>query len=165
MVIDKNPWTRIRKQLEIHEVCLVRHPGFWRSNSTKKLIIYLRSPNLILPDLRQLISTGGLGAWEGNKESRAYVRRKFRKKYFCGGTWFGRREAIRGLLEKLSSSTEEDLKHGCIAVWHDESHLNCWASENKFGEESPEMCFDETYPQLRGLTPYITAVRKTLKTR
>jgi hypothetical protein len=108
---------------------------------------------------------GGLGSWEEKVESDAFVPRHLRKKYFCGGVWFGKRESIFALLKNLSNATENDLKKGIIAVWHDESHLNRWASENVHGEESPELCFDETYPQLHGLSPSVTAVRKTLKTR
>jgi hypothetical protein len=165
MAINKNPWHRICENLAQNEICLVRHPGFWRSNSFKKLFIYLQNPNLLVGDIKQEISKGGLGAWEDNAESDAFVPRSRRRKYFCGGVWFGRREPIRALLRELSTATENDLGKGIIAVWHDESHLNRWVSQNIYGEESPELCFDETYPQLHGLSPYITAVRKTLKTR
>lgn len=165
MIVNTNPWRQILESLDKYDVCLVRHPGFWRSSSFKRLAIYFRNPSLIIADVKQKISIGGLGSWEDNVESNAFVLRSLRKKYFCGGVWFGRRESIRELLIKLSTSTENDLEKGIIAVWHDESHLNRWASENFHGEESPELCFDETYPQLRGLSPSITAVRKTLKTR
>lgn len=165
MIINTSPWRRIRESIDKYEVCLVRHPGFWRSGSFKRLAIYFRNPSLICTDAKQKILVGGLGGWEDKVESGAFVRRSLRKKYFCGGVWFGRRESILRLLMKLSIATENDLKKGIIAVWHDESHLNRWASENVHGEESPELCFDETYPQLRGLSPSITAVRKTLKTR
>lgn len=165
MIVNVHPWRRILEGLDKHDVCLVRHPGFWRFNSLKRLAIYSRNPSLIITDAKQRILVGGLGSWEDNVESDAFVPRSLRKMYFCGGVWFGRRESILRLLMKLSNATENDLKKGIIAAWHDESHLNRWASENAHGEESPELCFDETYPQLRGLSPSITAVRKTLKTR
>jgi hypothetical protein len=165
MIIDKSPWVRIYEQLEHHEICLVRHPGFWRSKSFRRLAIYFRNPRLLVLDLKQVIRMGGLGAWEENSLSKAFVPRRLRAKYYCGGSWFGRREAIRRLLEELSIATEADISQGRIAVWHDESHLNCWATQNAYGEENPELCYDETYSQLQGLTPYITAVRKTVKTR
>ena len=165
MTVNTNPWHRIHENLIQSDICLVRHPGFWRSYSLRKIVIYFRNPNLLLADLKQGIVMGGLGAWEVKIESEAFVPRKFRRKYFCGGVWFGKREAIRALLTELSTSTDNDLQKGIIAVWHDESHLNRWASRNIHSEESPEFCFDETYPQLHGLSPFITAVRKTLKTR
>jgi hypothetical protein len=165
MIINSNPWRRIAENLQRYDVCLVRHPGFWRSSSFKRLMIYFRNPSLIIADIKQKMLIGGLGSWEEKVESDAFVPRNLRKKYFCGGVWFGKRESIFALLKNLSNATENDLKKGIIAVWHDESHLNRWASENVHGEESPELCFDETYPQLHGLSPSVTAVRKTLKTR
>jgi hypothetical protein len=128
-------------------------------------MIYLRNPNLIISDAKQKILVGGLGSWEEKSESEAFVPRNLRKNYFCGGVWFGKSDSVYKLLKALSNATENDQKRGVIASWHDESHLNHWASENVHGEESPELCFDETYPQLHSLIPSITAVRKTLKTR
>jgi hypothetical protein len=165
MTINANPWRRIRKDLERVNVCLVRHPGFWRPRLFARMVVYLRNPSLLAADIKQKILVGGLGAWEDEVESEAFVPRMHRRKYFCGGVWFGRRENIHALLSELSTATENDLNKGIVAVWHDESHLNRWAGQNTFGEECPEMCFDETYSQLQGLSPVITAVRKTLKTR
>jgi hypothetical protein len=59
----------------------------------------------------------------------------------------------------------EDKKIEVTAKWHDESHLNKWAAQKSINTHSPELCFDETYPQLKKLTPSIIAVRKKEKTR
>jgi hypothetical protein len=108
---------------------------------------------------------GGLGSWESDPRSNAFVARKFRTNYFCGGTWFGERKAIFEMLTNLSGKVSEDLQNNFIANWHDESHINKWAVENVHTTENPELCFDETYPQIRKLRPVIVAVRKTKKTR
>ena len=101
-----------------------------------------------------------MGSWESNASSSAFVTRKSRTQYFCGGTWFGKRGSILDLLNILSKQVESDLQNNLIANWHDESHLNRWSTENSHGIENPELCFDATYPQLRRLRPVITAVRK-----
>lgn len=165
MLINDNPWRRIVEKLIRDNICLVRHPGFWRSHSLRRVMIYLKNPNLAIQDAKQKIVIGGLGSWEERIDSEAFVPRGLRKKYYCGGVWFGKKESIHGLLKDLSNATDRDLEKRIIASWHDESHLNHWASKNVHGEETPELCFDETYPQLQGLLPCITAVRKTLKTR
>jgi hypothetical protein len=111
------------------------------------------------------IRVGGIGAWEMRPQSAAFVPRECRTQYFCGGTWFGPRHDIGEMLKGLSNQVSEDKNNGMIAKWHDESHLNKWANENRHTVSSPELCFDETYPQLKKLKPSIIAVRKKEKTR
>ena len=165
MLFSGNPWSRIKKNLVTENVCLVLHPGFWRPTGCGRFALYLRHPLLAYRDVRITFKQGGLGAWESDRKSKAFVIRKDRKGYFCGGTWFGRRTAINNLLTKLAKQVSDDLENNYIAKWHDESHINRWATENKHGIENPELCFDETYPQIRGLKPTIIAVRKNEKTR
>jgi hypothetical protein len=165
MLFSNNPWSRIKKNLVTEKVCLVSHPGFWRPTGCGRLALYLRHPLLAYKDARITFKQGGLGAWEGDRKSQAFVSRKDRKEYFCGGTWFGKRIAINDLLTKLAKQVSDDIENNYIAKWHDESHLNRWATENKHGIENPELCFDETYPQMRDLKPTIIAVRKNEKTR
>ena len=165
MIFASNPWKNIRRLVANNQICLIQHPGFWRNKGLSRVIFYLKNPLTIYRDLRMKISLGGIGAWETRPQSEAFVPRKLRRMYFCGGTWFGPRRAIREMLEELSGQVSDDKKIDVIAKWHDESHLNKWAVQKSFNTSSPELCFDETYPQLKKMTPSIIAVRKKEKTR
>ena len=165
MLIVANPWERLRKNLINDTICLVEHPGYWRPGFKFQSNLYLKKPIKLITDFWNLLQHGGLGAWENNKLSKAYVPRNERRKYFCGATWFGNRDAIMSLIKELSNNVAIDIDNLVMAQWHDESHLNYWASRNKPRIESPELCFDETYSHLSKLAPYIIAVRKKDKTR
>ena len=165
MLFASNPWESIRRLTFNNQICLVQHPGFWRNKGIPKVAFYLKHLIIGFKDLRMWICLGGLGAWEIRPQSMAYVPRKSRKNYFCGGTWFGPSEIIGEMLEALSTQVTNDQKSNIMAKWHDESHLNKWAIENSHNISTPELCFDETYPQLKNMTPGIIAVRKKEKTR
>jgi hypothetical protein len=165
MLLIRNPWSRIKSNLASDGICLVLHPGFWRPKGFRQVALYASHPLLAYKDLKLKIKEGGLGAWEDNPNSKAYVERKFRKNYFCGGTWFGKNDSIRELLITLEDQVSKDSDKNLISKWHDESHINNWAIENRHAIENPELCFDETYPQIRHLEPSIVAVRKIEKTR
>ena len=64
------------------------------------------------------------------------------------------------MIDQLSFNVQEDTNRGIMAIWHDESHLNQWAANNYHGDESPRLCFDETYSHLSSLDPIVHAVRK-----
>lgn len=165
MLINANPWDRVKFQLERETVCLVAHPGFWRPKGLGLFRLYAINPFLFYRDIRMMISRGAIGAWEDNQRSKAYVARKLRKTYFCGGVWFGTRNSIGDLLSDLANNVVSDYKREIIAKWHDESHINSWAVKNSHGTENPELCFDVTYPQIKKMTPFIIAIRKVEKTR
>ena len=88
------------------------------------------------------------------------IPRKYRKKYFCGGIWFGSNKAIKNMCSVLSQSIEKDLSKNIVALWHDESHLNQYSIHNDVNELSSEFCFDPTYPNLKGLRELVRAVDK-----
>lgn len=161
MLLEKNPWQIIRDKMDSTDICLVEHPGYWRPNGWKRFFMYLNFPLIFLSDIKSLIKYGGLGQWEQRKSSMAFVPRRSRKKYFCGGIWFGRTNSIKNLMIQLSKEVEIDRNRGITAIWHDESHLNGWSVRNLHGVESPKLCVDATYPQLKGVTAYIQAVRKS----
>jgi hypothetical protein len=163
MLITESPWHAIREKLSTSEICLVEHPGYWRPKGRKRLGVYLRNPRLLLSDCLLLVRYGALGKWEERDSSTAYVPRHLRKKYYCGGVWYGHQNAIRRMIEQLSSNVKADGTREIMAVWHDESHLNQWAAYNNHSNESPRFCFDETYAHLSTLEPLIHAVRKPEK--
>lgn len=161
MLIVGNPWEAIRENLLQSEICLVEHPGYWRLKGKERIFCYFQNPRLLLRDVRLLTRYGSLGKWETRRKSSAHVRRHLRKKYYCGGIWFGKQNAIAKLINQLSVNVAADRSRGVMAIWHDESHLNQWASKNTHADESPRLCFDGTYSHLDSLDPLIHAVRKS----
>jgi hypothetical protein len=146
------------------EIALVRHPGFFRPSKFAKVIFYLGNPKYILSDLKSHLLNGGIGSWEKNPSSLAFVSRKNRKVYVCGATWFGRKSSIIELCNSLSLRIQEDLSKNIIAKFHDESHLNWFAANNSFSLLSPKFCYDKNYPQLRGIKPTLIAIEKGMGT-
>lgn len=160
MLIKSNPWKRIKNNLLENSICLVEHPGYSRPTGLSKIILYFFYPVTLLKDIMYKVKYGGLGRWEENCSSEAYVEKDRREKYFCGGIWFGTRNAISDLVERLASAVQADQERNITAIWHDESHLNRWATENTHGVETSELCYNEKYPQLKKLEPVIVAVTK-----
>jgi Cu/Ag efflux protein CusF len=154
MLFFENPFRFTNPDTWDHGVALVSHPGYFRvKNSTYPITRKLK-------DLKTRIQIGGLGTWETRKISSAYVARKFRRSYCCGGFWMATPLKFQSLVSELKVNTETDTRRGIVARWHDESHLNFWASKNEFTELSPSYCFDASYPWLKGLPEIIRAVRK-----
>lgn len=145
------------------EVVLVAHPGYYRSSGKNLIKLYLKKPKLIISDVASKLLLGGIGAWEKRPESSAYVIRSRRDRYVCGGFWGGGTTRILNLVKQLKIAVEDDLEKGVMAKWHDESHLNSWASKNDFRLEDPSYCHDSTYENLKDLEKVITAVRKQSK--
>lgn len=143
-----------------NSMLLVRHPGFWRGNFISKLNIYRSDPLLGLRDLNLKLRAGGLGSWESDRKSAAFVPYGKRKKYYCGGVWIGSSEKFQRFVKELSHEVRKDYDLGLIAKWHDESHLNSWAVSNSFLESDPSLCFNPAYSYLKDLPMVIEAVRK-----
>jgi hypothetical protein len=165
MLFVSSPWEELQETLQNFPICLIQHPGFWRASGASRARFYKTNPGFLLKDLYRIIENGALGAWEKNVKSTAYVPRKLRYRYFCGGIWFGKRSAIQRLIADLAKNVSEDSSNGIMAKWHDESHLNKWSSQNQHEVLGPKFCFDTTYPQLVDLEPIILAIRKKELTR
>lgn len=151
------------KSLELHdkELLFVVHPGFFRPKGVRRFFYYFQNPLSLIKDSYKFLKVGGLGAWEVNKLSRAFVPYGKRRKYCCGGIWFGKRESFIQMCRQLSQEVKLDIDQGVIAKWHDESFLNKFSVEFKdIDYLGPEFCFVEHYPQLRGLKPLVKAVEK-----
>jgi histo-blood group ABO system transferase len=141
-------------------IALVRHPGFRRPRGAARVAFYVRNPRIATSDIRTHRRLGGIGSWETDPDCRAYVPRAARHVYVCGGTWMGQREALLSLIRELAVRTRADLDEGRVAVWHDESHLNWYASRNDVTILGSEYCFAPGFPNLAGLSPRIIAVDK-----
>jgi hypothetical protein len=113
------------------EISVARHPGYLTNEAEKP-----PDANILLNIYRLLYGTilnipKSLGPWETRKESLAHVIPNLRKHYFHGAVWGGPTSKILKMARVLSRRTEEDYAKGVIALWHDESHLNWWASNHK----------------------------------
>jgi hypothetical protein len=139
---------------------LVSHPGFYRPKSWSKMIYYWKNPRNIWADMRMQLLEGGIGSWDNNEESPAFVPRAVRQNYVCGGTWFGLRNQYVAMVTDLSNLERCSTDKGIMPRWHDESILNKWYVDNHPSLLSPAFCFDPTYPQLNGITELIRAVEK-----
>lgn len=112
-------------------IALVSHPGFFRRNGIERIIDYIKFPSLIPTDLRNFIKfQPHPGAWENRKHSKSYVPIFHRKNYVHGAIWMGKRGELLNMVRLLAENTATDLNSGLIAKWHDESHLNWFASNN-----------------------------------
>ena len=166
MLITSSPLEKIFNASTVGQMCLVSHPGYWRPQIFRnRVIFYWKNITLFFSDLRMILRVGGLGSWETDSLSAAYVPRGNRLNYVCGGTWFGQKEVFIKLISELSRNVENDLERGKVAVWHDESHLNSWSTQNSHQLIDPSLCFVANYPQLAGLTSIIAAVEKEVATR
>lgn len=141
-------------------IAFVRHPGYRRPSLGHRLILYLKSPKHLKADFLSWRRHGALGSWETDRVSTAFVPRVQRRVYVCGGVWMGRREPLGQLISILADRTSEDLENGVIAVWHDESHLNWYASLHEHYLYDSEKCFAPGYANLSDLKPEIIAIEK-----
>jgi hypothetical protein len=154
MLILENIFEDVFEFATESDVVLIAHPGFWNRKIPFRLRIaaFIRSKPLN-------------GSWETNPRSQAFVHLNHRKPYACGGIWFGKKNAIFSLMSQLAEAVEIDRDNSVMAVWHDESHLNHWASKNEFLMLSPEYCFVREYKHLKNLKPKVLAVTKKISTR
>ena len=147
------------------KMSLVAHPGFWRPKRIARIMLYLTSPKLLMRDIRRRILIGGLGSWETSVKSTAFVARKMRRSYVCGGFWGGTKNIVLGMCGELAESVRIDNQNNVVAVWHDESHLNAWLSKNDSVILTPEFCLEVEYRNLKNLNPYVIAVSKSEETK
>ena len=152
-------------QLSSQDIVFTIHPGFYRPSGFQLFQFYVRNPIYLIKDLRQYLEFGGLGTWERNKKSQAYVNRHSRSIYVCGAVWFGKTQSIIKMCVQLSSRVKSDFENQIVAIHNDESHLNWFASNYPSKSVKPELCFEPTYPQLKGIEGLILAVNKATNER
>ena len=78
--------------------------------------------------------------FETRPESTAYFDSKDYKNYFTGAFYGGKSDCFLKMCAKLKENVDIDHSHNLIAVWHDESHLNCYCFHNK-----PTKILNEAY--------------------
>jgi hypothetical protein len=144
------------------EMTFIRHPGYYFEFSIRFLKYATKNPRKILSFVLSLIKFGGIGSWDMQKLSTAYVVRHKRNHYFCGGVWFARKSAFLDFCQLLAERTNLGLKLNYVPIWHDESYLNWFASERKHNELSPLFCSDGVIDNLFAEKPYLRAVDKPI---
>ena len=143
-------------------IALTLHPGFYRPRGYRKALFYSQHPIILAKDICSLYNKGGIGSWEESSDSMAWVEKSKRNQYVCGGVWFGPTDAISNMCHLLNENIEIDESRGIMARYHDESHLNYFAANHQVTLNIPRLCFDESYPQLKGIVPIIIAVNKNV---
>ena len=74
--------------------------------------------------------SGASWTYDRNRNSTAYVPNGKGVNYYAGGFNGGESKTFMKMSETISKNVLEDEKNGIIALWHDESHLNCYAIDN-----------------------------------
>jgi len=148
-------------------ITLVQHPGYFRTSRLEILNQFglFRFLGILLSDLRLSLKYFGIGTWETNRSSAAFVPKLQRKFYVCGGAWWGKRESVEKLSHELEFKINQDLSNNLIAKYHDESHLNCWAANNPISLVGPEFCFDSRFAFAKNMKQIIRAVNKNVDGR
>ena len=147
------------------EATLVKHPGYFRPTGLRRIKLYWQYRKLLVSDTYSRIKLGGLGAWETNPKSAAFVSRASRRNYYCGGIWWAPNAIFRDLVSELDSRVNSDESAGLMAVWHDESHINWWGTQHAHASQNPSFCFSTSYPWLTHLEMVVQAVDKDSMTR
>lgn len=99
----------------------VLHPGY-----------YAKQNSLMLP-------------YEKRRQSTAYIPYKSTEtyQYFMGGLNGGTREAYYELIRICSANIHKDMEQDIMAIYHDESHFNCYVHNKTIKELSPSYGFPE----------------------
>jgi len=163
MLVHDGSFVDFSQKVSLSEssLVLINHPGYWRPNGLERTLFYLKNPLSMVKDARSYLMLGGIGAWEKRSNSLAFVPRKARRQYFCGGIWGGNREAFLRFCKEMSENVATDYRNGIEAIWHDESHLNRWAANhNNFLSLDPSWCFEPRFRNLVGLKNIVEAVNK-----
>lgn len=87
---------------------------------------------------------GKRGTPETNKKSLAYISESESMQYFAGGFNGGSSTEYLKMSKKLSKNIDIDYQNKIIAIWHDESHMNRYFTDNPPTKIlSPSYCYAE----------------------
>lgn len=105
------------------KLVVTAHPGFYATNNQ-------------------------LGTPETNNKSTAFIdNNKFRHCYYAGGFNGGKYEDFMNMCFHIKKNIDIDDLNNIIAIWHDESHLNCFLSnyQNDIKILLPSYCYPESW--------------------
>lgn len=102
-----------------HDLVVALHPG------------YYNKPSFLYPYERRRSSKAYIKPYQGNYH------------YYMGGLNGGRASAYLEFVRTLSERIHDDYDRGIIAMYHDESHLNCYIRELEFDCLSPAYGYPE----------------------
>lgn len=89
---------------------------------------------------------GRRGTYETNPASLAYVEAYEGQYYFAGGFFGGAREEFFHIISETTGRILDDLEHGIIAIWHDESHWNRYCIDfEPTVMLNPSYCYPESW--------------------
>ena len=165
-IVEKDFEPDLQQTMSEKGVLLVEQSGSWRPRRLHRRIrFYLLHPGAVYADLKKMIWEGGLGTWEKDSNSSAFVPRNKRRNYVSGAVWMGPRETLFELVQELSQRVQSDWEEGVIAKWHDESHLNWWNAEYQPFLLDPRYYFFPGQHHLDELPCIIRLVQKKEMTR
>jgi hypothetical protein len=144
-------------EISSDSIFVVDHPGYVVGrNGILKFLSFLKAPRLIGSLLAKYVSKSkGMGDWETNEISTAYVKPDKRFRYVHGAIWGGYKEALFKMCNTLAINVDIDLNTNYIAKWHDESHLNWFTSENEVTYLSNRFSNFSEYKNLNHINSYI----------
>lgn len=83
--------------------------------------------------------------YETNPESTAYITESAGTYYFAGGLLGGRTPEFLKMCHQLKQNIDIDFANDIVAVWHDESHINKYFSENEPKKLDPGYCYPQNW--------------------
>jgi hypothetical protein len=86
------------------------------------------------------------GPVETRAESTAYVKPELNMQYHQGCLFGGSGKSFTLMIDHLKNNVQIDLDKKIIAIWHDESHMNCYFSENRPKSLDSAFAHPENWP-------------------
>lgn len=153
--------SELRPETWPSELALVPHPMFYRPQGPIGWAKRLSHPRQLAADLaHKIIHRQGLGTWEEDRSSTAFVSPKDRRTYVMGAFWLGSGSAVVEMCDELARKVRLDHGRGYVAIWHDESHLNAYSASRDVHLLSPAYLYVPGVWQLKGLNPRLICIDK-----
>lgn len=92
----------------------------------------------------------GPGTPERDSISTACIPEGSNSRYYYGGFFGGETKDFMDMSRELKNRIDMDLSKGYIAVWHDESHLNCYLYQTP-----PTLTFEFPFGTAEGVSPVL----------